>query len=75
MHHDKPIVDRDALRRHLLQHDQAAAQPANPAEPEPQARPCPAPVRPGWHNAAAARRLGCEDEWIDRINARYGGEW
>jgi crotonobetainyl-CoA:carnitine CoA-transferase CaiB-like acyl-CoA transferase len=40
-----------------------------------EARPCPAPVRPGAHNAAAARRLGCEDEWIDRMKNRYGEEW
>jgi len=31
------------------------------------------PATPG--NAAAARREGCEDEWIDRMNNRYGGEW
>jgi hypothetical protein len=31
------------------------------------------PATPG--NAAAAYRNGCEDEWIDRMNNRYGGEW
>jgi len=26
-------------------------------------------------NAGAARKAGCEDEWSDRMAARYGGEW
>lgn len=39
------------------------------------ARRCDAPVRPGAANAAAAYRTGCEDEWIDRMSASYGGEW
>jgi hypothetical protein len=38
-------------------------------------RPCPAPVRPVAHNAAAAERAGCADEWSDRMKTRYGGEW
>lgn len=42
---------------------------AKPAEP----RPCPVPVRPGY--AQSAYRAGCEDEWIDRMQSRYGGEW
>lgn len=68
----EPIKDPEALARHLEQLDQPTEQRI---EPEGEARPCPAPVRPGSHNAAAARRYGCEDEWIDRMNARYGGEW
>jgi hypothetical protein len=34
-----------------------------------------APARPGSHNAAAARRAGCEDERENEMQARYGGEW
>lgn len=42
--------------------------------PEPRdARPCPVPVRPGF--GKAAYKAGCEDEWIDRMKSRYGGEW
>lgn len=39
------------------------------------ARRCDAPVKPGSHNAAAAYRLGCEDQWIDEMANRYGGDW
>ena len=37
------------------------------------ARPCSVPVRPGYGQAAF--KAGCEDEWIDRMASRYGGEW
>ena len=37
------------------------------------ARPCTVPVAPG--NGQAAYREGCEDEWIDRMRARYGEEY
>ena len=36
-------------------------------------RPCPVPVKPGY--GQAAYKAGCEDEWIDRMRSRYGGEW
>lgn len=68
----KPIKDPEQLERHLEQFDQA---PVGLDAPDGEARQCQAPVRPGSHNAAAARRYGCEDEWIDRMNAKYGGEW
>lgn len=32
--------------------------------------PCTVPVRPGY--AAAARRAGCEDEYDNAMEARYG---
>ena len=35
----------------------------------------PVPIKPGWHNAAAASRAGCEDEYSNRMAFRYGGEW
>jgi hypothetical protein len=38
-----------------------------------EARKCPVPVRPGY--GQAAYKAGCEDEWIDRMSSRYGGEW
>jgi hypothetical protein len=30
-------------------------------------------VRPGYGQAAF--KAGCEDEYIDRMRARYGDEW
>lgn len=48
-----------------------------PAEPT-AAEPGPAVVvRPGSQWAAAARRQGpaAEDEYIDSMRSRYGGEW
>ena len=70
-----PIYDQDAINRHRSQEAQTfEADMAKVLEPEAanDARPCPVPVRPGSHNAAAAYRAGCEDEWIDRMESRYG---
>lgn len=36
-------------------------------------RECGVSVRPGYGRAAYA--AGCEDEYIDAMKARYGGEW
>lgn len=35
----------------------------------------PVKPRPGHHNAAAAAKAGREDEYIDAMKNRYGGEW
>lgn len=32
-------------------------------------------VKPGIHNARAAFRAGREDEYIDRMRSKYGGEF
>jgi len=32
-------------------------------------------ARPGSHYAAAARKVGMEDEYIDRMRSKYGGEY
>lgn len=69
----KPIQDPEALREYLRQHDQT--EPAEHEQHEAEPRPCPVPIKPGSHNAAAAYRAGCEDEWADRMQAKYGGEW
>ncbi len=37
--------------------------------------PPPVEPRPGSHWAAAASRQGREDEYIDAMRNRYGGEW
>jgi len=47
--------------------------PDEPELPAAEARPCPVPVKPGYGQAAF--KAGCEDEWIDRMQSRYGGEW
>jgi hypothetical protein len=69
----EPIHDQDAVNRH--RRDESAPTPDVDATNEEQGRPCPAPVKPGYRAADAAYRSGCEDEHIDRMNARYGGEW
>lgn len=72
----EPIHDPEAVAKHRAQEAQLFETDLGEVlEPKQEARPCPAPVRPGANNAAAARRLGCEDEWIDRMSGRYGGEW
>lgn len=68
----EPIRDPEAVARHRA--DDAVPTPDAPeATPVDGARPCPVPVKPGY--GQAAYRAGCEDEWSERMNARYGGEW
>lgn len=38
-----------------------------------QVRQCSVPVEPGF--GQAAYKAGCEDEWIDRMTSKYGGDW
>lgn len=68
----EPIADPEAVARHRAD-EAATTTPDAEATPEGAARPCTVPVRPGY--GQAAYRSGCEDEWIDRMNARYGGDW
>jgi hypothetical protein len=72
----EPIHDQAAINRHRISEAQTfetdLGEVLEPARP---ARPCNVPVRPGSHNAAAAYRSGCEDEWIDRMQGRYGEEY
>lgn len=35
----------------------------------------PLTIKPGHHHYMAALRAGREDEYSDRMKARYGGEW
>ena len=68
----EPIRDEKAIERHRA--DEARELPDDPdATPSAEARPCHVPVLPGY--GQHAYRTGCEDEWIDRMSARYGGEW
>jgi hypothetical protein len=68
----EPIRDADAVSKHRLEEATPVADDADqtPAAP---ARPCHVPVLPGY--GQHAYRTGCEDEWIDRMAARYGGDW
>jgi hypothetical protein len=69
----KEIHDREAFERYLAELGQPIEKEAE--LPVAEGRPCPVPVRPGYINARAAYRAGCEDEWSDRMKERYGGEW
>ena len=43
-----------------------------------EAKPLPKPtlvIKPGNHHARRAWELGMEDEYSNRMKARYGGEW
>ena len=33
------------------------------------------PIKPGNYYARLAYEAGCEDEYSNRMKARYGGEW
>lgn len=50
---------------------------SGPATVEPCRAPEPlsTPAKLGSHNAAAARKAGCEDEYDNAIEARYGKGW
>jgi len=37
--------------------------------------PCTTPILPGSQHAAAATKEGSEDEYSNRMKAKYGGEW
>lgn len=68
----EPIRDEEAIKKHRA--EELRLQPEEPElPPVVEARPCHVPVRPGY--GQAAYRAGCEDEWIDRMASRYGGEW
>ena len=68
----EPVQDEKAIERHRA--DEARPLPDDhEATPSAEARPCHVPVLPGY--GQAAYKAGCEDEWIDRMAARYGGDW
>ena len=37
--------------------------------------PDPTPIRPGSAAAAAAAKVGEEDEYVERMKYRHGGDW
>lgn len=65
----------EEYRIRLAREDQA--EPA-PQVVEPKAAEPPAvttPIKPGNYYARLAYEAGCEDEYSNRMKARYGGEW
>ncbi len=68
----EPIQDQDAINKHRADEAKQLVDETE-AAPAAEARPCPVPVKPGF--GQSAYRAGCEDEWADRMSARYGGEW
>lgn len=66
----KPIQDQAALDAHRKREQvQADEEQIVPVSPRPPAENT-VPVRPGY--AGAARRAGCEDEYDNAMQARYG---
>ena len=69
----KPVQSPEELVAYLLS---IANQPADPEQVEAAADGKPViSARPGSHWAAAAYKSGREDDYIDAMNGRYGGEW
>ena len=73
MSNRKPVQSPEELVAYLLS---IANEPAD-QEPTPEAaKPETAIViKPGSHHASAAYKTGREDDYIDRMAAKYGGEW
>lgn len=68
----EPIRDPEAVAKHRADEAKPTGDEVEQT-PATAARPCPVPVRPGYGQAAF--KAGCEDEYIDRMAARYGDEW
>lgn len=67
----KPIQDADALAAHRKREQQPEdAEHIVPVEPCRMNVANAVPVKPGY--AAAARRAGCEDEYDNAMQARFG---
>lgn len=67
-----PIRDPDAVAKYRAEEAKPTGDELEQT-PTVAARACPVPVRPGY--GRAAYKAGCEDEWIDRMKARFGDEW
>jgi len=80
-----PYWANQARLRRIREHNQLLAEeqeeadrlslvPVEPCRVPPECR-TPIVIKPGSHHAAAAYAAGREDEHIDSMNGRYGGEW
>lgn len=65
----EPIRDIDAVNRHRADEANAIGDEAETTASV-AARPCTVPVRPGY--GQAAYKAGCEDEYDNEMEARYG---
>jgi hypothetical protein len=52
-----------------LEELEPVVEPCRPVEP------LTTPAKPGSHNAGAARKAGCDDEYDNAMQARYGEGW
>jgi hypothetical protein len=69
----KPVQSPEELVAYLLS---IANEPADPEQTKGAAASVPViSARPGSHYAAAAFKAGREDDYIDAMKSRYGGEW
>lgn len=57
---------------HLVYYPEDLERVVEPCRP---VEPLTTPAQPGTHNAAAARRAGCEDAYDNAMQARYGEGW
>jgi hypothetical protein len=64
----------DILAEQQEEDDRLSLVPLEPCRIPPECR-TPIVAKPGSQNAAAAHKAGCEDEYIDAMQGRYGGEW
>jgi hypothetical protein len=63
----------DILAEQREEAERLAIVPVEPCRITPESR-SPVVARPGSHHAAAAFKVGQEDEYIDVMQGRYGGE-
>lgn len=64
------IAAKNAHLAELIEDDNLAS-----IEPCRVPTPCTVPILPGSQHAAAATEEGSEDEYANRMKAKYGGEW
>jgi len=64
----------DLLAEQQEEADRLSLVPVEPCRITPEGRPD-IVIAPGNQHAQAATKEGREDEYIDRMKSRYGGEW
>ena len=64
----------DLLAEQQEEADRLSIVPIEPCRVPPECR-TDIVTKPGSQHAAAAHKAGREDEYIDAMNSRYGGEW
>jgi len=64
----------DILAEQQEEQDRLNTFPLEPCRIPPECR-TPIVIKPGSQHASAAFKAGAEDEYIDRMRGRFGGEW